>query len=90
VISAVVVLRVVLRAPPFHTREVAGSIPAAPIYALGGMRLSLNHAVRCVRDVRGVRRGAPTGAPTKLDETVSDPRVGADLVVVVGDRRPSV
>ena len=50
---------------PFHTREVAGSIPAAPIHTRVAMRVWLNHGVRCVRDVRCVRRGAPTGAPTR-------------------------
>jgi hypothetical protein len=35
------------------------------------MRLSLNHAVRCVRHVRDVRRGAPTGAPTILATAVA-------------------
>jgi hypothetical protein len=46
-----------------HTREVAGSIPAAPIHTPFGELIWLNHAVRCVREVRDVRRGAPTGAP---------------------------
>ena len=49
---------------PFHTREVAGSIPAAPIHTPAAMRDSLNHAMQCVRDVRFVRDGALTGALT--------------------------
>ena len=40
---------------PFHTREVAGSIPAAPIHTPGAMLFSLNDAVRDVRYVQFVR-----------------------------------
>ena len=48
---------------PFRTREVAGSIPAAPIHTLDALRIPLNHAVQCVRDVRYVRWAAPLSAP---------------------------
>ena len=41
------------------------------------MRVSLNDAVRCVRDVLGVRRGALTGAPTR------EARIGTDATGVL-------
>ena len=49
-----------------HTREVAGSIPAAPIHTPHGEPTPLNHAVQCVRGVRArAAGGLPIGPPAE-------------------------
>jgi hypothetical protein len=53
-----------VRSPDLAKASAVRSIPAAPIHAPHGEPTSLNHAVRCVRDLRDVRRRALTGAPT--------------------------